>query len=94
MTDQRATKGTQVVTESAADGQAAPEPSAESRFGYFVVQLAATPATPRPLVRGVLENLATGEKQAFSSLVSLTRDLEEWSGDASPSGDERFRPPE
>ena len=54
-------------------------PSSPARFGYFVVQVRTGVVVDGAHLTGMLENLGTGEKQAFQGSVGLARLLEEWS---------------
>lgn len=56
-----------------------------TRFGYFVVQARAGNGTEGLGVSGILENLGTGEKQAFQSGEGLARLLEQWSRQGIPT---------
>ena len=51
------------------------------RFGCFVLQVSTEGLGD---VAGVLENLATGEKQPFASAADLAARLREWSGSTEP----------
>jgi hypothetical protein len=57
-------------------------PSAPSgaiaRFGYFVLQTRTERQGETIRIAGVVENLATGEKQRFESADDLARVLREW----------------
>ena len=48
------------------------------KFGYFVLQARAVDDRGALELSGVLENLGTGEKQAFASGDELTRLLTNW----------------
>lgn len=48
------------------------------RFGYFVIQVRMGVAVEESHLTGMLENLGTGEKQAFQGSEGLARLLEEW----------------
>jgi hypothetical protein len=54
------------------------------RFGYFVVQVRAGLAVEESHLTGMLENLGTGERQAFQGSEGLARLLEEWGKRAIP----------
>ena len=55
-----------------------------TRFGYFVVQAQAGNGSQSGGISGVLENLGTGEKQAFEGSAGLARLLEQWSRQGIP----------
>lgn len=60
---------------------------AAARYGYFVLQAQSGGHHP---FRVVLEDLATGEKVEFTSIVDLSRFLDRWKDDGR---DTRFQPP-
>ena len=60
------------------DESAAGKSDREVRFGYFVVQARAKPAGDAIEVRGIVENLTTGEKRAFHTVGEMARLLDEW----------------
>jgi hypothetical protein len=49
-----------------------------TRFGYFVLQAQTSAEDGPPHVRVVLEDLGTGEKQAFDSPIELGQYLDRW----------------
>ena len=55
-----------------------PAPSPTARFGYFVVQTQVVHDGAGVALSGVLEDLGTGEKRAFSGGDGLARLLAEW----------------
>ena len=64
----------------------------DSRFGYFLVQTHAV-AEPEPgtaVVRLTVEDLSSGEKRVFGSVVEFSRFLSRLTA---PTGDEQWAPP-
>ena len=59
-------------------------PSGSARFGYFVVHVRTSVVVDGAHLTGMIENLGTGEKQAFQGSIGLARLLEEWSTRATP----------
>jgi hypothetical protein len=52
----------------------------EARYGFFALQVRAVPGwAPGAAIGGVIENLATGEKQRFESTTELGELLAAWS---------------
>ncbi len=51
---------------------------ATTRFGYFVLQTRTEWQEGTLRIAGVVENLASGEKQSFESADDLARVLREW----------------
>lgn len=47
-------------------------------YGYFVLQVRATRSASGLALRGVLENLGTGEKWPFEGSNEMARLIEEW----------------
>jgi hypothetical protein len=58
------------------------------RYGYFVVQANARRTATGSDLSGVMEDLTTGEKQAFASAAEVARLMVAWAdgGEQSPSG--------
>lgn len=54
---------------------------ASVRHGYFVLQVSASCEGDVHALKGVLEDLTTGEKLGFESAADLTRTVEAWAGD-------------
>jgi hypothetical protein len=65
-------RGGRVTAPRASQAQAAVQ------YGYFVLQARATRGDQGVELAGVLENLGTGEKQAFEGCDALARLIEEW----------------
>ncbi|MFN0178938.1 MAG: hypothetical protein ACKVZ0_09060 [Gemmatimonadales bacterium] len=58
-----------------------------TRFGYFVVQARAEAGSDRPpVLAGVVENLATGEKWRFATPEELIDHLVGWARRDPPDG--------
>ena len=68
------------------DRSAADKSDRETRFGYFVLQARAKTTGDAMEVRGVVENLATGEKRAFQTADEMARLLDEWAEQGAAGG--------
>jgi hypothetical protein len=69
-----------------------PDGTPDSRFSYFLLQAQIVPeASHLPaLVRLTVEDLSSGEKRVFGSVIEFTRFLDHLTR---PTGDDRWAPP-
>jgi hypothetical protein len=65
-----------------------PAHASSSRYGYFVVQASSRRTDDGADLSGVMEDLTTGEKQAFGSAADIARLMVAWAGEVeqTPSG--------
>jgi hypothetical protein len=56
-----------------------------ARYGYFVLQANAVATGGSPELRGVMEDLSTGEKREFSSAAEVARVMDTWASSGSVS---------
>ena len=66
------------MSDTQSDRGDAPSPTSAARPGYFIVRISLTAGDERGAMRGVLEQLGSGEKWAFRSGEELAEVVDAW----------------